>query len=443
MQSTIHKNNKNTRTLILYAFVLLLCIDLAQTGCSSVINNFFSYLVNEDIVIDENDNINNLLDKFTDSKEVSGNDVQLLINGPESYEVFVNLIKSAKNNINIETLNFDDDSNQPENISLEFADMLIEKAGQGVRVNLILDKLSQEIFGTPSLVDKLIKGNVNVKYYHPPADVKTKFPKLFYHTHKKLLIIDGQQAIVGGMNFGYKYFGTNQWRDTNVLLTGPIVASLQSQFLRDWQMLGGQVPEKDIYFPELKETGDVSARAIDQRPGENDFDINNAVLIALRFAKYRIDIEAPYFNPSNWLADEIKNARKRGIEIRILTNSKESVDIPQSFTVSAYNFDKMLELGIRVFLWTAQNRTMHSKIIVVDNAFAMIGSYNFNRRSIMWDAEDAVIFTDAKIIEMFNDMLEEDFNSEFALEITPDWISSQDKQEQESWQDWQILNWLF
>ncbi len=430
-----------------YNWLLLLVLQLialTQMSCSSSSNttDIFGYLVNDNIIVDVNDDINRLLNEFTDSEKVSGNTAELLIDGPDSYEAFVNLIKSAQKSINIETLDFDDDSNQPENISLEFIQLLTEKAKQGIPVKVVVDKTSQ-MFLNPDLPDKLIAGGVDVKYYSVPQNINPAFPRFFYHTHKKLLIIDGKQAIVGGMNFGYRYFGPEQWRDTNVLLQGPIVASLQRQFFRDWETLGGQASNDKRFFPELGQVGETNIRAIDQKPAQNDFDINNAVLIALRSAKHKIDIETPYFNPSKWLADEIKAACKRGIEIRILTNSEESNDITESFMISAYNFEEMLKLGIRVFVWNAQNRTMHSKVMTVDDSFAMIGSYNFNRRSIMWDAEDAVIFTDSESVNMFSDMLDNDFNSETAFEITIDWINSRDKQERQSWKDWQILNWLF
>ncbi len=427
------------KTFVGFFFIVL----ALQGGCASSGDNFFGYLVNSDIDVSKGISIDDELDEFTDSENVSGNKVRLLIDGPESYDVFTQLIESAQASINIETLNFDDDKDQPENIAMQFVQMLTDKAKSGISVNVILDKASQEMFSDLSIIDKLTAGGVNVKYYRVPRDVKTRFPRFFYHTHKKLLIIDGKKAIVGGMNFGYRYFGENQWRDTNVLLEGPVVASLQRQFARDWEMLGGNIADNEKYFPYLQAVGEISVRTIDQRPCMDDFDINNAVLIALRSAKERVDIESPYFNPCHWLSEAIEQASRRGVKVRILTNSDKSNDIPRSFMISAYNFEEMIEAGVRVFVWNVENRTLHSKVIVVDNSFAMIGSYNFNRRSIMWDAEDAVIFTDESTVGMFEDMLEDDFSSEFAFEITRDWVNSRDESERESWRDWQILNWLF
>ncbi len=421
----------------LIGVLFLLIVLLSQVGCLPDVPD----TIDEKISIDANEDVNTLLDKFTDSHQDPDSDMQLLPDGQLSYNAFTDLINSATDHINIETLDFDDDENREENMGLEFVQMLIDKVKEGVEINIIVDPIAQKFTSRQTLVDKLRAGGVNVKYYSPP-DIDG-FDKMYYRTHKKMMIVDGKQAIVGGMNFGLRYLGHGQWRDTNVLLTGPVVATIQSDFLRDWQSLGGTLSGDRNYFPELGKTGDLSIRSIDQRPAQDDFDINTAVMIALRIAKHRVDIEAPYFNPTGWLVDEIEAARNRGVEIRILTNSEDSDDIPLSYIVTAYWFDDMLDLGVKIFLWDIEDRTMHSKAMVVDDKLAMVGSYNFNFRSIMWDTEDAVIFTDPQPVEAIQQMIDNDINCDCVFRVTDDWVDSHSPQERQSWDFWHLISWLF
>jgi len=424
-------------TLYILKFSLLTIAILLQVGCLPDVPD----TIDEKIIFDVNEDINALLDRFTDSHQDPSSDMQLLLDGPPSYNAFLDLINSAKDHINIETLDFDDDENREQDLAMEFIQMLIDKVKQGVEVNVIVDPIAQRFTSRQALVDKLIAGGVNVKYYSPPEI--DGFDGLYYRTHKKMMISDGRQAIIGGMNFGLRYLGHEQWRDTNVLLRGPVVATIQSEFLRDWQALGGTIATDRNFFPELELTGDFSIRAIDQRPAEDDFDINTTVMIALRVAKHRVDIEAPYFNPTGWLVDEIEDARNRGVEIRILTNSENSDDIPLSYIATAYWFDEMLNLGVKVFLWDLEDRTMHSKAMVVDDTLAMVGSYNFNFRSIMWDTENVVIVTDSQAIDMVQQMINNDIDCDCVFQVTPDWIASHSQQEQQSWDFWHLISWLF
>jgi len=368
--------------------------------------------------------INELLDSYTNSHLDYGCDMQLLIDGEASYQAFVDLISSAEDHINIETLNFDDDTEYERDIALEFALLLIDKVQQGVRVNLILDPLLQKYYGREELVQIMRDGGINVLPFVSPRQ-EICLDILFYHTHKKLMIADGEKAIVGGMNFGYVYLAPNQWRDTNVLLTGPVVATMQQEFLYDWKLLGGTIEDESRFFPPLTPTGDLAVRAIEQRPAENDFDINNLVLIALRSAQEYVDIEAPYFNPTDWLSAQLMQAAARGVRIRILTNSEVSTDFPESYYAASFWFETLLNSGIEIYLWGQSEKTMHSKAMVVDGRLAMIGSYNLNYRSIVWDTENVAVFTDRQAVVQIENMIENDFGHQSVYQIDLDWLGAQ------------------
>ncbi len=382
--------------------------------------------------VDPQENINQLLDAYTDSHVDTGCDMKLLINGEESDPVFWQLISSATDTIDIETLNFDNDSEHPENVSQKYIDLLTEKVRQGVTVNLILDPTAQRFYYHEDTLDALRAAGANVRYFFPPLE-KILLDQILYRTHKKLLIVDGRQAIIGGMNYGFLYLAAGQWRDTNALLTGPVVASMQREFMRDWESLGDPVPDPDRYFPTLEPTGNLSVRTIDQRPAVDDMDINTFVLIALRSANNHVDIEAPYFNPTDWLADEILKTAARGVRVRILTNSATSVDIPTVFYVTASFFRPMIDGGVEIYMWNQAGHTMHSKTMVVDDKLAMLGSYNFNCRSIIWDTETIAVFTDPHAVSQVQNMFDNDLDPNRIIPVDDAWLDAQPPENQSLW----------
>ena len=386
--------------------------------------------ITEDIVIDT-DNVDELLDRYTHSHLDYGCSMVMMTESEQSYVGFRDVIENASSTIDMETLNFDNDQPFPQDIALEFAQLLADKAHAGVRVRVMLDSLTSNVLGRPEVNQVLADGGGDVREYRPDRSLPES---LFYRMHKKILIADGQRAVIGGSNYGYRYEGPQQWRDTNVLLTGPIVATLQQEFDYDWDNRSGphHLVTAAAALPEP--SGPFALREIDQKPSENDFDINHAIIIGLRLARQRVDIEAPYFNPTDWLIAELADAVARGVQVRILMNSQMSIDVPQGYYAEASLFGTVLERGIRVFLWDRAARTMHSKAMVVDDSLAMVGTYNFNARSILWDTENVIFTTDPGAIQLIDEMIQNDFQQQDVIrEIDLDWVNSQPPGEQFKW----------
>jgi cardiolipin synthase len=395
--------------------------------------------IDKGITIDGDGDLNTLLDQYTNTQATGGCDMQLLIDGPVSRQAYRELISSATETVNVEMWDIDEDSAQPENIGQEFIDLLAEKARQGVTVNVIVDGSAQKFYSSTTMTDQLREAGCNVRGFVPPLD-KILADQMLYHSHKKFAVADGKIAVLGGMNFGFHYMGENQWRDTNVKITGPAVADLQRDFIQDWAALGEPVADEASYFPTIEPTGNFSVRIVDQNPTRNDFDLNEAIRIALRCAKDHVDIEAPYFNPTPWMDEEITAAIARGIRIRILTNSKASNDVPATYYVTASYFQEMLDTGVEMYLWNLPERTIHSKAMVVDDNFAFISSYNFNYRSIIWDSEIAAVFTDAEPVARIQEMITNDIGRDFIVPVTQAWIDSQGSEEIAQWNFAQNFN---
>jgi len=406
------KNVWSMRYLLAFGWTMM----IGTMACTPPIET-----VESNVVIDTDD-ADVLLDRYTDSYRDDGSNMRILITNEDAYEGFKEVVESAEQTIHIETLYFDDDSPFDQNISMEFAELLADKARQGVRVRLLIDGGVQSVMAPPEINETLLEAGVEMVEYFPPVS-QWSANYLLYRTHKKILVSDGQQAIIGGSNYGYRYMGPDQWRDSNVLFTGPVVSTIQRDFLRDWAAVGGQIESGTESLLTLEKTGPLSIRYIDQRPAAHDFDINQMLLIALRLADDFVLMEAPYFNPTDWLVDEILDASARGVEIRILTNAKESMDVDASYPVLASWFEPMLTNDIRVFLWELTGSTMHSKALVVDDKLAMIGTHNFNSRSIVWDTENVAVFTDPSAIAETDAMIRHDLAEPHVYEIDFDWLA--------------------
>lgn len=387
--------------------------------------------VNDGIVIDTED-FEVLFDRYTNSHRDYGCTLQLMTRSEQCYEGFKDVISNARYTIDIETLDFDDDSMNPQDIALEFAQLLVEKARAGVRVRVMLDGMTHAALGSIIVNQTFLAGGIEVREFQPQkADLSTG--DLLFRMHKKILVADGARAIIGGSNYGYRYMGPSQWRDTNALLTGPIVTTVQREFDYDWDNRSSKAYLLLSKVPPAPTEGNLTLRLIDQKPSENDFDINNAIIIALRLAKRRIDIEAPYFNPTDWLLRELSDAVARGVDVRVLLNSRESNDIIQVYYADASLFEASLTRGIRLFIWDRTLRTMHSKAMIVDDSLAMIGTYNFNPRSALWDTENAIFSTDPVMIRMVDEMIRADFAEPNILEIDMEWVNSQPPCERRLW----------
>jgi cardiolipin synthase len=398
--------------------MLLWLTAVCLTNAACFVNVEDSY--NPEIDVTAGD-IDVLLDTYTDTHRDDGSAMELLVEGDDSYDAYAELITEAQHHINIETLNFDDDTARLRDVAAEFIQMLVDRAAAGVQINIMLDPLNQNFLSRPESVDILRAGGVTVRYYAPPPE-RWGLDQVLYRLHKKLLVADGQRAIIGSANFGFRYLTTGQWRETNVRLTGPVVAAIQEEFVRDWEALGETFTDTDSFFPELEPTGDLAIRMIDQRPAVGDFDINNALVITLRSARESVLIETPYLNPTQWLTDELVAAAHRGVEVTLATNSAESTDFAFLLDFSAVFFDEFLANGIDVFLWQPPERNLHSKVIIVDDTFALVTSFNLNNRSVLWDTENGAIFTDPEVVEHIHDLIAEDFCCDQMLQVDEDWL---------------------
>jgi cardiolipin synthase A/B len=337
-----------------------------------------------------------LEEALTGSPLNAGNRVQLLLDGPATYDAMLSAIATAKDHVNMETYIMDDDD-----VGRNFAKVLMDKQMQGVQVNLIRDSVGT--FGTPSeFFQALIDKGIKVVEFNPinPLVAGTAWSPN-RRDHRKLLIVDGSKAFLGGINISSVYSGgsfgkgarnrkdgTLAWRDTDLQLEGPVVAELQKLFLDTWEkQKGGPLPERN-YFPPARSVGQTVVRAIGSTPNEPYSQIYAALLSAIGNAETSVYLTNAYFAPDPQLLAALTAAVARGVDVKLILPSQ--TDSWLVFHAGRGYYTRLLRAGIKIF--QLKGAILHSKTALIDGVWATVGSTNLDWRSFLHNQElDAVV----------------------------------------------------
>ncbi|MBV8359191.1 MAG: cardiolipin synthase B [Deltaproteobacteria bacterium] len=352
---------------------------------------------------------------------VVGNKVTLLKNADETYKAMLTAIHGARHNINLEMYIISDGQ-----IGHMIADALIERAHHGIRVNLIYDSLGS--LRTPaSFFDNLRSNGIAVVDFNPLSPFESKhwsFQKLTHRTHRKLLIIDGRTAFTGGINISEVYASglrssseqntpPSYWRDTDIEVDGPAAAEFQKLFISDWYHEGGLPLDPHQYFPNVPAEGKQIVRVIGSVPEEFPL-IYVDLISAVANSETNIYITDAYFAPDYQMRRALKNAARRGVDVRLLLPSQSD----EPFIVSAQraHYHGLLKAGVKIYEWNG--KMLHAKTATIDGVWSTVGTSNLDWWSIARDNEvNAVIlghhFGDEMDL-MFKNDLEESKNIELA-----------------------------
>lgn len=342
------------------------------------------------------------LDRDTGTQNVSGNRVQMLFDGVNSFAERNKMIDGAKSSICFQTFIFNSDDT-----GWELANKLAEKARQGVEVRVIYDAVGSGR-ADPKMFELMKQAGVDVR----PYGEKYKVWDINDRWHEKHLIVDGKASIEGGMNVANEYafggsgkqvfsrgtVGTEAWRDADIKLEGPAVANTTKAFVRNWEELtGGTLTDvqKSKLFPKLEAvTGGPSVRVVQSNPEVKGLVNTNDKLYlrAIEHAQKSITIENAYFLPPPEIRQALINAAKRGVEVRVMTNSRATNDIGFVSDAARYFYDDMIKAGVQVFEKTGS--TLHAKTATFDGGFSVVGSVNMNGRSKNTDSEVALAVED-------------------------------------------------
>jgi phosphatidylserine/phosphatidylglycerophosphate/cardiolipin synthase-like enzyme len=453
-------------------------------------------------------------DRVTDSEVVGGNSVMLMKNGANSFPERYAMMERAQRSINLQTLIFHSDET-----GWKTAELLARKAQEGVKVRVIYDWISSAD-SDPAIFTMMKEAGVQLQAFNTPVDYKwhndnrdeitrhmhdafldfarkigteemarpdrwiaekgekefefwkgnnekvldrlKEYPPLLHKLnnrwHMKILTVDGEEAMLGGMNIGSEYanggsdhrdtslgekaFSAGAFRDTDVKTRGPVVRKVNETFAENWGYAGGAGADEIVSENPLPtKRGDTTTRFISHQPREkDDRNIENWYYQMLKNASTTAYITNAYFLPTKEFREALKEAAERGVDVRILTNSVDTNDLPILSQGGRKFYRELLEAGVRIYELRKDNEgkftTLHTKASVFDGEVATVGSHNLDPRSFNLNSEDTIEIQDrdfgSHMHEMFRDDLKmaqeitlQDLDNETPADRMEQWFASQ------------------
>lgn len=339
---------------------------------------------------------------------VPGNTAELLVNGARFFPAMLADMRAARRSITLETFIW-----RPGRISNEFIEVMCERARAGVKVHVLVDGLGSKDF-THGDRARLESAGVDYSKYHRRHWWTLK-ANINHRTHRKILVVDGRVGYTGGMCIDDRWLGdaesTEVWRETQVRLTGPIVAHLQAAFAVNWNKTTDVWLEDDDHFPTLEPTGPVVGQGSISGPGEGPRRTESAYLDAIHSAQHRIDLANAYFIPDDRLRDALIAASGRGVRVRVIAPAIN--DAPFGRVAARSRFGALLAGGVELYLYHAA--MYHAKTMAVDDARVIVGSANCDHRSFRLNDEVLAFLDDAQLGADHRRMFEHDLRGAHRL----------------------------
>ncbi len=345
---------------------------------------------------------------------VAGNKVRLLRDGGETFAALFAAIRKARQEVDLEYYILED----VESGGQRLGDLLLRKRQQGVRVNIIYDSYGS--MDTPAeFFDRLQAAGVNMLDFNPvnPLDVRNGSYSPNDRDHRKLLVVDGATAILGGVNLSTNYQSRpshpsglgaeaagEHWRDTDVQIEGPAVAQLRSLFMAHWIQQDGRAPPDAAALPPVAPQGGELVRIIGSRPDEGPPRYYATLLSAIRTAQRRIWLTAAYFVPTHQEREDLIDAARRGVDVRLLLPSKS--DSSLAMAVQHSHYEDLLEAHVQIY--ETRNEYLHSKTAVIDGVWSVVGSSNFDHRSVIFNDEVDAVLLGTATANQLESMFEQD-----------------------------------
>ncbi len=350
----------------------------------------------------------NLILNDTYSPITAGNAAEILVNGEQKFPNVLDTLKSAEHFIHLEYYIYEDDE-----IGRAIENILVQKVKSGVKVRFIYDD-----FGSHSVRKRMAENlrEAGVEIFPFSKVVFWRLAnRLNYRNHRKIIIIDGRIAFVGGINVSDKYINNatkeqTYWRDMHLKIGGPAVHFLQYLFLCDWNFCAKQNLEPtEEFFPldfSANEDSDKVIQIVGSGPDSDRPSIMLSILKSISSAKEQICIATPYFIPGTSLNDALICAALSGVKVKLLLPGISDSKVV-NWAAHSY-FEELLEAGVEIYLY--QKGFLHAKTLVIDDSIAMIGTANMDQRSYVLNFEvNAVIYNSQSAQEMtaiFNKDLE-------------------------------------
>jgi cardiolipin synthase len=317
----------------------------------------------------------------------ASNCVKPLRAGRETFPAMLAAIRGARSHVHLEMYIL-----RADHIGTEFKLALIERAKAGVHVRLIYDSLGS--FGLPAAyLEELQQAGIETLEYHPVAPWRPRWG-LNRRDHQKILVVDDQVAFTGGINIGDEYAPLEQggggWHDMHISVEGPAVFDFARLFRGTWIKNGG-APFPEPAMPRFEGSPHSAlVHVISNARLRTRFHMRRAYLHAMRRSERRISLMNAYFIPERRVRRELVRAAQRGVAVRVIVPSTS--DVTAVYWATRYLYARLIRRGVRIFEWP--ERMMHAKSGVIDGVWSTIGSFNFDRRSLLHNLEVGLVVID-------------------------------------------------
>ena len=328
---------------------------------------------------------------------LQNNDVELLVDGQETFDSVFSGIDAAREYILVQFFIVKDDE-----LGRELHKRLVGKAKEGVRVYFLYDEVGSNAL-TKSYINELRDVGAEILDFHTRKGPGNRF-QINFRNHRKIVVVDGHTAWVGGHNVGDEYMGRDpefgHWRDTHVRITGPAALAVQLSFLEDWHWATGKALEFG-WAPHVPGGEGKDVLIYPTGPADR---LETATLMfvnGINSAQERLWIASPYFVPDESVMNALHLAALRGVDVRIIIPDKADHTL---VWLAAYSyFEEAQETGIRFFRY--MDGFLHQKVVLIDNEISAVGTANFDNRSFRLNFEIMAVVADPAFATEVEQML--------------------------------------
>ncbi len=361
---------------------------------------------------DEERSFATLLSNINDAVSSATAEVQLLVDAPAFYPALLEAVRAARHHIHVEFYIF-----RADRYGLELVEALADAAGRGVEVRLLCDWLG--CVGTrESFFEPLKKRGGKFAWFRTVNPLQNRW--IFnLRNHRKIQVIDGETAFVGGMNIGREYMGEDpvagSWRDVQVRMRGQVATTVQRTFADDWFYATDEKLTDDVYYPVSALPARRVVQVLADGPDNRSDPIQMSIVALLNSARERAWLTAGYFVPNEPLLTAMKLCAQRGVDTRLLISAK--TDHPYLVQVGRSYYEELLDYGVQIYEY--EKGINHAKVAAFDGRWMMVGSANFDIRSMRLNFELNVLIDDPASATELEAVLRHDYECE-SLHIDPE-----------------------
>jgi cardiolipin synthase len=303
---------------------------------------------------------------------------------------------------------------QPDETGHRLRELMIERARAGVKVRFLYDQIGSMRLKR-SYLQPMYDAGIQVASFLPGLSFRERW-SFNLRNHRKLVIADGLLGLTGGMNVGDEHLGRDKsfgrWRDTHLQVTGPSVLQLEQVFAEDWYYATQEELTTPNYYPEPKRPGSTIAQVVHGGPDSDDPTFHAVMFAAITLAQHRIRMQTSYFVPTPALVMALSTAALRGVDVQIIVPGKSAHFV--TIIAGRSYYDTLLHAGVKIYEY--RRGMMHAKTLTIDDNWSLVGSPNFDARSLLLNFELAIASYDAGIVEELNRQFTRDV--EHCKEIT-------------------------